>query len=83
MVLPLRAVLYVYNKLATRMSADESEGARIAAHVPTAPLRTMTTAVGLHGAVGIFDPAMEEWSEYSERLGHYFVANDITEAEKK
>jgi hypothetical protein len=31
----------------------------------------------MHGTVGMFDPALEEWSEYSERLAHYFVANDI------
>ena len=42
-----------------------------------------TLAVGLHGIVGPFDPAQEEWCEYAERLGHYFVANDIAAVEKK
>ena len=36
-----------------------------------------TQAVGLHGVVGPFDPSQEEWCEYTERLSHYFVANDI------
>ena len=38
------------------------------------------TTVGLHGA---FDPAVEEWMEYVERLSHYFEANDITSEGKK
>ena len=40
-------------------------------------------AVGLHGAAGVFDSSREEWSEYAERLGHYFVANDIASEEKR
>ena len=51
-----------------------------AARVPAAlPL----PAVGLHGAAGVFDSSREEWSEYAERLGHYFVANDIASEEKR
>ena len=34
-------------------------------------------AAGLYGTVVAFDPAVEEWSEYTERLVHYFHANDI------
>ena len=65
-------------------TTDGSEGASTAAHVPAAPPPTITTAVGLHGAaVGAFDSAMEEWSKYSERLVHYFVANDIAAVDKK
>ena len=45
-------------------------------------LAVLPTAVGLHGTVGAFTSAQEEWSEYAERLVHYFVANDI-EAEVK
>ena len=39
--------------------------------------------VALHGALSIFDPAVEEWCEYTERFTHYFVANDIVAAEKR
>ena len=39
--------------------------------------------VALHGVIGSFDPAQEEWCEYAERLTHYFVANDIAADEKK
>lgn len=58
----------VYNnwRRGTMSTTDGSEGASTAAHVPAAPPPTITTAVGLHGAVGAFDPAMEEWSEYSD-----------------
>ena len=41
------------------------------------------TTVGLHGAINAFDPAVEEWMEYVERLSHYFEANDITSEGKK
>ena len=37
----------------------------------------------MHGAAGVFDTSREEWSEYAERLGHYFVANDIASEEKR
>ena len=50
-----------------------------AARVPAA----LPTAVGLHGTVGAFTSAQEEWSEYAERLVHYFVANDIEAEEKR
>ena len=39
--------------------------------------------IGLHGNAGAFDSSCEEWSEYAERLVHYFVANDITAVEKR
>ena len=50
----------------------------MAAPVPVLP----TPAVGLHGVVAPFEPSKEEWCEYSERLAHYFVANDIVSVEK-
>ena len=43
----------------------------------------MPQAVGLHGAVIAFDPAKENWSEYVERLEHYFTTNDIVSNEKR
>ena len=43
----------------------------------------LAAAVGLHGAVSAFDPDVEEWLKYVERLSHYFDANEITAAGKK
>jgi len=64
----------------TNTPPNEREDQPTAARVPVAPL----PAVGLfHGTAGAFDPSVEEWSEYAERLVHYFVANDIEGAEKK
>ena len=37
----------------------------------------------LIGQVGEFIEGKEEWSQYAERMEHYFVANDIAGAEKK
>lgn len=39
--------------------------------------------MGLHGTVIPFDATQEEWSEYAERLEHYFTANDITSEAKR
>ena len=36
-----------------------------------------------HGKVGAFNESLEPWASYIERLGHYFVANDVKEDEKK
>ena len=49
------------------------------AHVPAAILPPF----GLHGTTSAFDRSQEEWSEYAERLVHYFLANDITGEEKR
>lgn len=49
----------------------------------TSPPATPAPAVGLHGTVIPFDGDREEWSEYAERLEHYFTANDITNDVKK
>lgn len=39
--------------------------------------------MALIGQVSVFDPEEESWTEYKERLEHYFLENDITEAAKK
>lgn len=39
--------------------------------------------MALIGQVNAFDPDVESWTEYKERLEHYFLANDITEKKKK
>ena len=36
-----------------------------------------------HGKIGEFDPTQESWDMYIERLELYFVANGVTEAERK
>ena len=36
-----------------------------------------------HGKVGAFNECLEPWASYVERLGHYFVANDVKEDGKK
>ena len=35
------------------------------------------------GQVIEFDPQVDDWTHYVERLDYYFVANDITKAKKK
>jgi hypothetical protein len=64
--------------MSTSPPAEGEEGAP-AARVPAALL----PAVGLHGAACAFDSSQEEWSEYAERLVHYFVANDIVGEDKR
>nr|XP_006812005.1 PREDICTED: uncharacterized protein K02A2.6-like [Saccoglossus kowalevskii] len=39
--------------------------------------------MALIGNVSEFDPELESWKEYSERLEHYFVANKIVEPDVK
>ena len=41
------------------------------------------TPATVAGVVITFDPTLEDWLEYVERLTHYFVANDITYEDKK
>lgn len=36
-----------------------------------------------HGTVTAFDLSQDDWTSYTERLKHYFIANGITEDEKK
>ena len=40
-------------------------------------------AAPLFGKVEEFDSAHEDWTQYVERLGHFFNANSINDAEKK
>ena len=57
------------------------------AHLVTTPhLSTKIKSFGGHGDArnNVFQPGgKESWSTYTERLGHYFVANKVTEAEQK
>ena len=36
-----------------------------------------------HGRVGKFDPNLEDWTSYTERLQQYFTANDVTENKQR
>ena len=36
-----------------------------------------------HGTVTAFDPSQEDWTSYAERLKHYFIANGVTDDDKK
>ena len=40
-------------------------------------------ATRTHGSVKAFDLNKEDWTSYAERLGHYFIANDVTAGAKK
>ena len=35
------------------------------------------------GRISEFDPAVDDWLAYTERLEQYLAANDITEADRK
>ena len=39
--------------------------------------------MAVHGALAAFNPHEKDWSEYSERLTFYFIANGITTDAKK
>ena len=56
-----------------------SSAAEAAAVDAAAPV----TRLGLHGTVIQYDATQEEWSEYAERIEHYFTANDITSGAKR
>ena len=60
-----------------------SSSAGTAGPVAAVPATVTPTPVGLHGSVAAFDPSQEEWSEYAERILHYFTANDISSPEKR
>ena len=36
-----------------------------------------------HGSIEEFNPDRETWTAYTERLGEYFLANDVKSAEKQ
>ena len=39
--------------------------------------------MALFGAVGEYVEGEEDWSQYVERLGHFFGANGVSDASKK
>ena len=36
-----------------------------------------------HGSISEYKSEVEEWPAYTERLQHYFAANDVTNGDKK
>ena len=64
--------------MATRTNSTDmptspaGEGAEPA---PAAAALPPQAVLGLHGAFAVFDAAQDDWSEYIERLKHYFTAN--------
>ena len=36
-----------------------------------------------HGTVTAFDPSKEDWTCYTDRMKHYFIANEVADAGKK
>ena len=36
-----------------------------------------------HGKISLFDPETESWTSYCERLGFYFISNNLMEKEEK
>ena len=39
--------------------------------------------MAIHGSIGEFNSGKETWTAYTERLGEYFLANDIKAAENR
>ena len=39
--------------------------------------------MAVYGKINEYEPTNEDWSQYAERLGHYFAANEIESGEKK
>ena len=37
----------------------------------------------IHGTMSTFDPTLEDWGSYTERLQQYFTANDVAEGKQK
>jgi len=46
---------------------------------------TLVTRImaAIHRTVGKFNPTLEDWSSYTERLQHYFTVNDVAEEKQK
>ena len=36
-----------------------------------------------HGSIGDYKPKVEDWTAHVEHVGHYFIANDVMDKEKK
>ena len=36
-----------------------------------------------HGSLSNFDASKEDWTSYTDRMKHYFIANDVVDGDKK
>ena len=68
---------------AKKEGVTESGGALAPAPVVFPPVVAPAVSLGLHGAVVPFNPDQDDWSEYDERLEHYFSANNIVSSDKQ
>ena len=39
--------------------------------------------MAVHGNLGVFDRDLEDWASYCERVEQYFIANGISNADRK
>ena len=46
-------------------------------------IQHLATRMATLGKIGEFQPSVEDWMQYAERLEFFFAANGITTAEKK
>ena len=46
-------------------------------------LLQLATRMVVHGTLASFDPEVEDWTEYTDRLSYYFIANGISDNAKK
>jgi len=42
-----------------------------------------SSGMALHGTIGEFNSALEDWASYAERMDSYLAANEITDAGKR
>ena len=45
--------------------------------------RELSTTMATHGSMKTFNPQLDDWTTYEERLKHYLIANDVADADKK
>ena len=47
-------------------------------------IKKITGEMATHRALwATFDPSVEDWTRYMDRIKHYFVANDVADGDKK
>ena len=46
-------------------------------------LLQLATRMAVHGTLASFDPEVEDWTEYTDQLSYYFIANGISDNAKR